>query len=91
MATFFSKISNFHGQDTIEKLRDYFVAIDMDLNNIFNGIFLFPQHDILDMKNLSGLPSYTAYVGNLCVVNGKLYIATASGTPATWTIVGSQS
>ena len=91
MATFFSKISNFMGQDTKEKLRDHFVAIDMDLNNLFKGTFLFPQSDIVKIDNRSGLPSSTAYVGYLCVVNGKLNICTASGTPGTWTVVGTQT
>lgn len=79
------------GQDTKEKLKDHLVAVDMDLNNLFKGVFLFPQHNIINMENRTGLPSSTAYVGYMCVVNGKLNICTASGTPGSWVVVGDQT
>jgi len=90
MTTFFSKTSNYREQEGKE-LKDHLRAVDEDLNNIFKGAFLFPQYDIVNLRNLTGLPSYTAYVGYMCVVNGKANICTASGTPGTWQIIGLQT
>jgi len=91
MATFFSKLSNFRGQETKDELKDHLRAVDEDLNNLFKGAFLFPDYDIIKLVNRTGLPSSTAYIGYFCVVSGTAYLCTVSGTPGTWTIVGSQS
>lgn len=45
----------------------------------------------LHMYNRSVDPTGAAEIGDLCVVNGKLKICTAAGTPGTWTIVGTQT
>ena len=91
MATFFPKSSSYTGQIEPDKLKDYLLSVDKDLDNLFKAVFVFSQHNIINMENRSGLPSSTAYVGYLCIVGGKLNVCIASGTPGTWHIVGSYS
>lgn len=46
---------------------------------------------VLSFVSLSATPAGPSEQGDLCVVNGKLYICTVTGTPGTWAVVGTQT
>lgn len=63
--------------------------------NVDNGVAFYVQSEqtvaSIHLFNRSSTPSGGAEEGDLSVIQGKLYICTASGTPGTWTVVGTQT
>lgn len=69
--------------------------VDSILQNYQNSIRVLSgalQANRLRLTNLSATPTTGSYsIGDIIVVGGKLYICTTSGSPGSWTIIGTQT